>query len=61
MGLPDVFEVQDRLLDEGIAHSGNAFVVTHFSHNGLLLHEEIEALCVERGILVAYDGMELVV
>ena len=34
--------------------------LTHISHTGLLLHEELEERCTPHGISVAYDGLELV-
>ena len=32
-------------------------VITHFSHNGHLLHEELEKLANPEGFDVAYDGV----
>lgn len=57
MGIADVLEVQARMLDSGIASDKTQFVATHFSHNGVLLHEEAEAQLVPHGFVVAYDGM----
>jgi len=34
-------------------------VATHFSHNGGLLHEQLEEALVPAGFSVAYDGMEI--
>ncbi|MEG0997160.1 MAG: hypothetical protein RSH26_09375, partial [Clostridia bacterium] len=59
MGIEDVVTVRDRMLREGIADKNTAFVITHFSHNGKLLHHEIEAAVAPYGIHVAYDGYEL--
>lgn len=49
--------VRERMLKTGIADKDTTFITTHFSHNGGLAHEEIEALMNPQGFLVAYDGM----
>lgn len=49
--------VRERMLSIGIANQDTRFITTHFSHNGGLMHEEIEALMNPRGFAVAYDGM----
>jgi len=58
MGIPDCQIVRERMLESGAAHAGTRFVLTHFSHNGGLLHEELEALAGPLGFEVAYDGVE---
>ncbi len=57
MGVPDVIEVKRRLTAMGCADESTRFVATHFSHNGRLLHHELEAALSPHGIGVAYDGM----
>jgi phosphoribosyl 1,2-cyclic phosphate phosphodiesterase len=37
---------------------GAPVYLTHICHTGLLLHEEMEALCAPHGLSVAYDGLE---
>lgn len=59
MGFPAVQSVVDRLARQGCTDEKTVKVVTHFSHNGKLLHDELIALSEPQGILVAYDGMEL--
>ncbi len=61
MGVPTVLRVKERLQEEGTADSDTKFIISHFSHNGRLLHEELEALVSSAGIIVAYDGMELTI
>lgn len=56
MGNEDVFAVKAELERLGCADDGTIFVVTHFSHNGHMLHADLEAVMNPRGILVAYDG-----
>lgn len=57
MGVPDVLGVRARLLEMGCADERTVFVATHFSHNGQLLHEELEARFAPQGVIVAYDGL----
>ena len=50
-------QVRLRMLREGIATDNTVFICQHFSHNGLLLHEQIEELMKPKGFLTAYDGL----
>lgn len=59
MGFPVVLRVKDRLVQQGSADSETKLIISHFSHNGGLLHEELEALASPHGFITAYDGMEL--
>jgi phosphoribosyl 1,2-cyclic phosphate phosphodiesterase len=61
MGIDAVIEVVERLGKQGqLAPSARA-IATHFSHNGGLLHHELEAALNPRGIEAAYDGMRVVI
>ncbi len=57
MGLPNNVDVAERLRKIGCADSRTKFVVTHFSHNGGWLHEEMAVRAAEYGFCAAYDGM----
>ena len=59
MGLPDVEFVLDKLTALGCVDGSTKKVINHFSHNGGMTHEELTAWGAERGILAAYDGMEV--
>jgi phosphoribosyl 1,2-cyclic phosphate phosphodiesterase len=59
LGLKEVLMLKERLLATGTAHAGTRWAVTHFSHNGRPLQEELEAFCQPHGIEVAYDGWEM--
>jgi phosphoribosyl 1,2-cyclic phosphate phosphodiesterase len=59
MGIPAVLKTRERMLETGIASEETIFVATHFSHNGGLLHHELEERLNPHDILVAYDGMRL--
>lgn len=53
------FEAVLRLRDELAKAGGTRTVMTHFSHNIGLLHEELEAIANPEGVEVAYDGIVL--
>ncbi len=59
MGAQDAAEAKDRLVQIGAADGDTRFVLTHFSHNGELMHEECAALADSYGLTAAYDGMIL--
>lgn len=57
MSLAQCIELAQTLRAIGAADSRTQVVITHFSHNGGLLHEELCARA--EGLIVAYDGLEL--
>ena len=59
MGLPDVETVLQKLTEEGCVDDHTVKVINHFSHNGGMTHDELTAWGAGRGILAAYDGMEV--
>lgn len=59
MGIPEILRVKEIMLKEGIANESTIFIATHFSHNGGLLHEELEKLLKPHNIVPAYDGFEV--
>ena len=59
MGLPDAEEMFGRLSALGCIRSHTVRVVNHFSHNGEMTYDQLAAWGAERGILAAYDGMEV--
>ncbi len=58
MGLQACAEVRERLLGMGAADAASRFVVTHFSHNGGWMYDEMVPHAEPLGFAVAYDGME---
>lgn len=56
---------REALQKAGAADAGTKWVVTHFSHNGLvkdgrgILHTELEELCRRCGMTASYDGFTL--
>ncbi|KIR02370.1 Metal-dependent hydrolases of the beta-lactamase superfamily I [Lachnospiraceae bacterium TWA4] len=59
MGLADIEEVVERLTKAGAIDDSTVKVINHFSHNGGLNHEQLDAWAKERGMLCAYDEMEV--
>jgi phosphoribosyl 1,2-cyclic phosphate phosphodiesterase len=60
MGIPDVLDTKNQLLNLQCIDDSTPLVITHFSHNGHLLHDEIENIVAPYNITVAYDGLEVV-
>lgn len=59
LGFDTVQIVRDRLSKSGIADENTKHIVTHFSHNGFLLHDELAAEAEKLGFIAAFDGMEI--
>lgn len=59
MGMPDNAKVKERLLLQGTIDESTVCFVTHFSHNILQTHEDLEKEAQKYGFEVAYDGMIL--
>lgn len=57
MGLIDVFKEKQRLIDHGLGDENTIWIVNHFSHNGLWLHDRLVEEAAKYGFLVSYDGM----
>lgn len=59
MGVETVLETQREFRTENILKEDAKIVVTHFSHNSRLLHDEFDEIFKPSGILAAYDGLTL--
>ena len=57
MGANDNLRIREKLIAIGAADENTVFVANHFSHNGMLPHDELEARM--PGFKVSYDGMRL--
>lgn len=60
LGGAAVARVRDELARRGSLAPSAKCVVTHFSHNGGALHEELERFFTPLGFRVAYDGLTIV-
>lgn len=54
-----VLDLRDTLAKHNAVTSDTLFVITHFSHNIGMLHDELSAIAGREGIEVAYDGKVL--
>jgi len=59
MGIPDCVDVRGRLAATGAADSNTVYVLSHFSHNGGLNHDDLCRAAANEKFIVAYDGMEI--
>lgn len=59
MGLPDVMTFVSKMEEQGCIRPDTVKVINHFSHNGQMTHEELEAFAEEHGLTAAYDGMRI--
>jgi len=59
MGIPDNIKVKERLIQIGCADDNTIFILTHFSHNGGLLYDELVEAARPYGFEIAYDGFEV--
>jgi len=57
MNVDAVLETKQWMEENGVLNPGAQVIVTHFSHNAHLLHEDLVAIFEPHGIQVAYDGM----
>lgn len=59
MGLPDVLNFKKRAEEMGLANANTRWLLTHFSHQHGLLHEEMEEIASPFGFDISFDGMEI--
>lgn len=59
MGLPDNVGEREKMVKFGLVRSSTKYIVTHFSHNNGLLHEDMDRAARAVGIVAAYDGFEI--
>ncbi|NEW05055.1 MBL fold metallo-hydrolase [Paenibacillus sp. SYP-B3998] len=59
MNVDAVLETKEWLMKHQVLNPEGTMVVTHFSHNAGLLHEDLIEIFEPYGIQVAYDGMTL--
>jgi phosphoribosyl 1,2-cyclic phosphate phosphodiesterase len=57
MNIDGMLLTVDELRRRGAIVNGTRVIATHFSHNGLLLHEELVQTLLPHGVEVAFDGM----
>ncbi len=60
LNIPGVLQMIAEMRKCGAIREHTRVVITHFSHNGRMLHEELAKAMAPHGIEVAYDGMRIV-
>ena len=58
-GFNTTVKFRERLIDQRCITGETPAYVTHFSHNGLGLYEELQARFSQHGMTVAYDGLAI--
>lgn len=56
-----ILEMKEAFESNGMLKKDGTVIVTHFSHNCGMLHEDLEAFYSPHGIKVAFDGMKLTI
>ncbi len=59
LGFPDVQRLRRNAEELGITDEATQWVLTHFSHVGAMLHEELQDMVSPHGYTIAWDGMKL--
>ncbi|MGL4344730.1 MAG: MBL fold metallo-hydrolase [Cellulosilyticaceae bacterium] len=59
MGMESNVKVKQRLEELGCAQEGTRWILTHFSHNCKMTHEELTQQAEAIGFEIAYDGLEI--
>lgn len=59
LGLAEVIKAKEKMAALGLVTASSLVLANHFSHNGGLLHHELEELLNPHGIIAAYDGLIL--
>ena len=57
LGAAAFLEMRKELLRIGAVNKKTVFIANHFSHNGRMLHCDLEEYFAPHGILVGFDGM----
>jgi len=59
INVEEALKTREWLNDNSVMKAEGRIVVTHFSHNAHLLHEDLVRIFDPNGIIVAFDGMQL--
>lgn len=58
MGVNDNIKLRRDMIAAGCASETTIFVMSHFSHNGQLTHEQLEEIGKDNGLQAGFDGFE---
>lgn len=59
MSFYDNLEVKKKMIALGVADETTIFVISHFSHNGGMLYDEMNEWALKEGFITSYDGLEI--
>lgn len=59
LGAAAVIELRQLMLARALIDQSSRFFATHFSHNGGMLHHQLEELLNPQSVHVAYDGLRI--
>ena len=59
MGIETCGRVKEKLIESHSADEKTKFIITHFSHNINMMHDEIEKMAMPYDFITAYDGFEI--
>lgn len=59
MNIERCLEFRQMLLERGLADGNTVFAANHFSHNGRLSYTAATDPEINRGLVIAYDGLEI--
>ena len=59
LNITEASHFRQKLVDDGAMPADAPVYLTHISHTGLLLHEEMNEVVAQLGMQVAHDGLEI--
>lgn len=59
MSFYDNIKIKEELIKKGYADENTIFVISHFSHNGGMLYDEMNEWALKEGFITGYDGLEI--
>lgn len=59
MSFYDNVAIKNKMNAMGLTDEKTIFVSSHFPHNSVLLYDEMNAIGMKEGFIIAYDGLEL--
>ena len=59
MGLDSLPGLKKDFEEHGISGRNTISVINHFSHNGMLIHDELVPVAEEMGFVTSFDGLSL--
>ena len=61
LNLEGVCKMRDLMKEYGVIKENALVILTHFSHEGIPMHEALEEQVMELGMIAAYDGFKIII